>query len=249
MQKILAFSGKRNSGKNTLSNFLVGNFLYSAELVKNFNIDEAGKLQVETHDGNIGFFPIDVRSGPVFDYLKEQVFPWIRPFAFADPMKRHAIDFFGLPEELVYGGQDEKNTPTEYTWQQFYNLIGVDSPNTAFMTIRDILKFVGTEMYRDRFDKNFWVKRFLKDVERSDTELATATDTRFPNEVFGVKEAGGKVIRLTKTTFHDEHESETSLDPDKFDWDNFDAVLDNQNLTMEQTFEALIDILSGWGWY
>jgi hypothetical protein len=57
-------------------------------------------------------------------------------------------------------------------------------------------------------------------------------DVRFPNEVEAVKRAGGIVIRLTRDIFASSSDSESALDQNKYDWTNFDIVLDNSNMSL-----------------
>ena len=42
-----------------------------------------------------------------------------------------------------------------------------------------------------------------------------------------IKQAGGKVIRLTREFKEDAHSSECALDKHSYDWNNFDFIIDN----------------------
>jgi hypothetical protein len=78
--------------------------------------------------------------------------------------------------------------------------------------------------------------------------IALVTDCRFSNEVAGIQELGGKVIRLTRVVYpEDNHESETALDPENYDWRNFDYILDNQNLDLVQQKIMLLTVIHQWG--
>ena len=59
---------------------------------------------------------------------------------------------------------------------------------------------------------------------------------------------GAKVVRLTKGRVKDDHKSETELDESNFDWNKFDLVLDNKNMTIKESNEALLNKLNEWGW-
>jgi len=93
-----------------------------------------------------------------------------------------------------------------------------------------------------------WVDSSLRRVVQDQPQLALFTDCRFPNEVEGVQAAGGKVIRFTREPFSetDTHSSETSLDRDVYDWDNFDYVIDNADMSIAEQNEAFYNVLSGW---
>ena len=74
--------------------------------------------------------------------------------------------------------------------------------------------------------------------------MALVGDCRFPDEVEAVQQAGGKVIRLTRSLHEDSHVSETALDTHE----GFDAVIDNQDMTIEEQSKALLNTLGEWGW-
>ncbi len=64
----------------------------------------------------------------------------------------------------------------------------------------------------------------------------------------GIQAVGGKVIRFTRNPFpEDAHPSETALDEDKFDHKQFDAILDNRFMTIDEQNNALYAILKDWG--
>ena len=78
----------------------------------------------------------------------------------------------------------------------------------------------------------------------SGTELAIVPDIRFPNEVKAIQKAGGKVIRLTRSPYEDSHASETSLD----NYKEFDHVINNKDMTIDETNMELLKVLREWGW-
>jgi hypothetical protein len=94
------------------------------------------------------------------------------------------------------------------------------------MTSRELLQYFGTDIMRQMYT-NIWVDHAINTIEREQSELAILADVRFPNEVEAVKKAGGKVIRLTRECKNDEHSSECALDEDRYDWKNFDFIVDN----------------------
>lgn len=71
--------------------------------------------------------------------------------------------------------------------------------------VRKLLQIVGTNLFREQIDKDFWVKRILKVItdrelnERvsSHTHHIVITDVRFVNEGVLIKELGGLVIRIS----------------------------------------------------
>ena len=95
-------------------------------------------------------------------------------------------------------------------------------------------------MYSD-----IWINRTLKDIAQEESKFSIISDARFENEIEAVQKAGGKVIRLTRSLKgKDIHKSELSLD----NYNGFDAIIDNQNMTIEESCQELTKILEEWGW-
>ena len=59
-----------------------------------------------------------------------------------------------------------------------------------------------------------------------------------------VQKAGGKVIRLTRDPFEDEHASENALN----EYDGFDCVIDNSSMSIDESNKLLLNTLKEWGW-
>lgn len=263
--KILAFSGKLGSGKTSATNYLHSlAFMYSLGLTNEAFVNEAGKLVVADSNGDFHEANLDSKDPEVTSFLAEQVWPFIKKYSCADPLKQICIDVLGLDENLVYGSQEDKNTVTHLKWEDMPSKLvcknktnkkssiaeQIDEPElkSGYMTIREVLEYVGTEIFR-RIDNNCWAKALVKTIKRDKSAFAIIDDVRFSNELFAVQQAGGKVVRLTLTTDESKlntHISNTALDGHE---DKFDAVIDNQNLSMEDSFRELIMLLMKWGWF
>jgi hypothetical protein len=116
------------------------------------------------------------------------------------------------------------------------------------MTAREVMQFVGTDIFRNIYS-NVWVDATIRKIQEETPELALICDCRFPNEVSGIQDAGGKVIRLTRNSGSDDcHSSETALDEANYDWSNFDAVIDNAGMSLAEQNKAVYDLLAEWGW-
>lgn len=117
------------------------------------------------------------------------------------------------------------------------------------MTVRAMLQTLGTEVFRALWEP-VWLNAFRHRIPKEAEEGKTVVlcgDVRFPNEVALIKELGGNIIRLTRDPNNgaDQHESETALD----DYDGFDAFIDNEGLSVEQTNRMVWDtIFKGEGW-
>lgn len=139
--------------------------------------------------------------------------------AFADAVKRVAMDVYGLSWDQCYGNGPEKEA-VEPRWG---------------LSPRVIMQRIGTEVGRN-IHADTWVKHTLDNIQaaangqvytwRDDftqgfTRLGLVrtrwviTDVRFPNEAEAIRSAGGqiwKVVRPSLGVPTDEHPSETSVD-------------------------------------
>lgn len=220
-----------------------------------------------------GVFDINRNDPAFIGWMAENVWPFLKQYSFADALKQNVcIDVLGLTYEQCYGSDKDKNSPTHLRWEDMPGVSTDPGVLTAFsdevktvrgrlgqyykivrnsivyhepgpMTAREVLQFVGTEIFRKMYG-NVWVDATLRKVQAEGPAIAVISDCRFPNEVEGVRRVGGKVVRFTRTPFpEDSHFSETALDPDNFDWSNFDAVIDNSDMTLRQKHEAFVSAL------
>lgn len=264
-QKILAISGRKSSGKNTACNFIHSLALVFFKCTPSARIDqETGELIVLVEEGQEGVLNLNSRDPEFVDYMGQHVWPFIKKFSFADPFKQLCIDCFGLTEEQVYGTDEQKNSLTHLRWEDMpipaprdvktgERVVGkkVTLPlptKTGFMTAREFMQYIGSEIGREIYE-DVWANATLKKIKESLTGIAVVDDCRFPNEVAKVQQDGGKVIRLTRKVYEDDvHTSETELDPENFDQSKFDKVIDNQNMSIEETCEAIYRALVEFGW-
>jgi len=145
--------------------------------------------------------------------------------AFARTLKEACKNIFGFDDDQVDG--DRKEVVDEY-WGY---------------TPRYALQTVGTELFRNHFDKDIWLKslkrKILKELEKNPEANFVITDVRFDNEANMIKELGGTMIRVTRKSANtrvDLHESETLIEKLPVDYD-----LTNDG-TIEELFEQVKQI-------
>ena len=247
MTQILAFSAKKQGGKTTASNFLFGVALMQLEQIDHFSMSETGKLVVPAAGGK--YMELDLASTPralhpqMMDFMRNNVWPAIKTYNFADPLKDYCIRLFGLTWEQCYGTDEDKNTPTTLKWE---NMPIKVKNKSGFMSAREVLQYWGTEVMRS-IDDDIWVKSTLRQIESESPQIALIGDARFPNEVEGIQKAGGKVLRLTRNSEStDKHKSETALDKEKFDWEKFDAILDNSVCSIPDQCNQIMEKMIEW---
>ena len=256
--KILGLSGKKQSGKNTSVNYLFGleltcgtyNFKGQVIDVESFRIDEKGKLLVPVeHEGVIKESMLDLENptDTLREFLALNIAPFLKCYSFADKLKQMCIHIFGLEYSQCYGSDDDKNTFTLYSWKAMPKELQrkfwgkADSSPDRNITAREFLQLIGTQVFR-WIHGDVWVESCIRQITIEQPELAIIPDVRFPNEVYGLQKAGGKVIRLTRHVKEDSHESETALD----DFTDWDAVIDNQNMTITEQNNEVFRVLKEW---
>lgn len=137
--------------------------------------------------------------------------------ALADPIKRYCMDAFGWSEETLWGSSELREVP---------------DPRAAGLTPRKALQLLGTEWGRELYE-NVWVDKALVAsagvmkgfgyaratglVPRLTGSGGVAVgrsvfipDVRFRNEVDAISAAGGKVVRVHRSSCvkNDMHASE-----------------------------------------
>tara|TARA_R110002020_G_scaffold194354_10_gene395173 strand:+ start:19233 stop:20069 length:837 start_codon:yes stop_codon:yes gene_type:complete len=248
MTRILAFAGAKQSGKNTCCSFLHGYQMRSHRIIKDFSISDKGELVVGTVgqdvDGN------DTENKGVLDVTRDDMefagwaaynmWPFIKHYAFASTLKELAIGLFGLTKEQCYGTDAQKNT---LTWMRWENMPAYDGDREGRMSAREFLQYFGTDVCRYIYN-DIWTDRTISELSREEPLIAIISDCRFPNEVNAIKQAGGKIIHLTRSPYEDSHSSENALK----DFDDYDAVIDTENLDIHSSCVELINILEEWGW-
>lgn len=232
MVKIIGISGRKQSGKNTVANFINGDILKSMKMIQDFRLNTSGALEIKTSNssGSVdwGIFDILRKDLEFVDYAEKNLWPYTKVYHFADYLKKISMELFNLTEKQVYGTDEDKNTETSYG-----------------MTAREFLQYFGTDVMR-KIKDDIWVESTIKSILREQPLIAIIPDVRFPNEVNAIHDAGGKVIRLTRNVYNSDHGCESALDEDKFDWNNFDYVIDNQNGTIEELCKNINELNMLW---
>lgn len=152
-------------------------------------------------------------------------------YSFADPLKQDiCINILGLTYDQCYGSDDDKNTMTDLRWD------GVQ------LTAREAMEIIGTKIFRV-LKTNVWADATINKIKKENVDLAIISDCRFPNEVEAVKNSGGINIRLDLDPFHSNSISENSLDQDVYDWSNFDIIIKNSKMTIEEKNKEILRFL------
>lgn len=246
MVKILGISGKKQSGKNTVANYINGCVLKDKGLIQDFIIDNNGQLNIlTTNHGGVsgwGIFDVTRKDNAFCEYAHINLWPDVKVYHFADSLKEISMSLFGLSYEQVYGTDAQKNTKIGIMWEDMPENV---EHNQGEMTSREFLQHFGTNVIR-KIKNEAWVDATINRIMEEKTQLAIIPDVRFPNEVKAIHEAGGKVVRLTRNIANSHHKCECALDKDVFNWDHFDNIIDNNELSIKDLSYLLSTLTHIW---
>jgi hypothetical protein len=110
----------------------------------------------------------------------------------------------------------------------------IKKPRSGVMTAREVMQVVGTNIFRRFFSERVWVDATFRLIQSQKPTVALIADCRFKSEVDAVVNAGGYVIRPTRTVCPDDlHQSEIDLDDYPFEkLGERVLTIDNQNCSM-----------------
>ena len=91
--------------------------------------------------------------------------------AFADELRLH----LSLLDPVV-------STTSGMRWNTAIDAVGYDRARAAYPEMRRLMQVYGTEVIRDRVDKQFWASKLVSKIEADEAQVHLITDTRFKNE-------------------------------------------------------------------
>jgi hypothetical protein len=280
MTNIIAFAGKKQSGKSTCANFLHGYQMRSQGIISDFGLSKEGKLLVQTEemksekevDQKLALIDVNRKDYEFAEWAAYSMWPFIKNYSFAEPLKQLALNLFNIPEECMYGTDEQKNQLQEHlrwenmpgvcTNEKFFKFmqskmehdLAEDEEDAGYkliyhaagpMTAREFLQFLGTDVMRKMYEP-IWVKYCIDNIQSEESLIATIDDVRFLNELEAVQKVGGKVIYLDRNNdSKDGHSSENELCNNL---DKFDAVIDNSDLSILDTSMEVMKLIEEWGW-
>ncbi len=118
-------------------------------------------------------------------------------------------------------------------------------------TIGETLQLIGTDLFRDNYDIDIWVKSFFNsslNEKLNDGKIIVIPDVRFKNEADYILDNGGYLIRLEgdpmkirENSLRDlTHKSEIDLD----NYSKFDKIIYNNNKDIEYLKKVVIDLIN-----
>lgn len=166
------------------------------------------------------------------EYKTSEKFLTVEEIAFATPIKNFCHEVFGIPI-VDMETQEGKQKLTHIRWSDIafdiaddngkrsedLNHICFPRASTTFITIRELLQIIGTDLFRRRFYDPIWTKAaFLKPTKAS---VVIITDCRFRNEIEEAKKHNAILLRIENPNVKSDgtHQSEIDLDDYPFSKD------------------------------
>lgn len=138
-------------------------------------------------------------------------------FAYADPLKESMMSMMGGTYENYHGSEAQKQQAMHELWIERYG--------EMFATYRSGMQFVGTDMFRDKICRLWWVDcnevKLLNTIQKCDASklIVVVPDLRFDNEAEHIKTLGGVIVHVVRKDqiTEDKHRSESGIDPKYID--------------------------------
>lgn len=219
---IIGVSGKIKSGKDTIALLMQLHFYNENEMIV-FRDRQRALLDVSEAMDKAGY--LNDASGwkiKKFAYKLKLIISMLTGIPIDDLEKAEVKDS-KLGEEwayLIYYSLENNITKrvNPHRWKDF-------EPNrTKNYTVRELLQYLGTELFRNQLHENVWLNALFADYNEKSKWIIT--DVRFVNEAEAIKKRGGLLIRVNNPEYKPykgEHESETQLD----DYKGFDVIVNN----------------------
>lgn len=159
MKKVLLFSGKMSSGKNQFADYI-------KEIYESKGLGVISDL-----------FAADLKEWSKNDFkgLSDVLNNLSSELQFAIKVLSENRKSYGIPDDGV----------TDKLKQIASKLIIKDENWFEKKTdiTRTLLQTYGTQIFRERVDTDFWMKRTKQRIEEYNTDIVLITDVRFPNEI------------------------------------------------------------------
>ena len=160
------------------------------------------------------------------DFLVDQY--GFKKIALADPIKRLVKDIFALDDHTVYD-RVARERPLD-RWVGW--------------TVRRLLQFIGTELFREKIDDAIWVKSLWYKIQDDKENNHVIADVRFPNELKYFKDNASQGQFLSLKVIRPGYEGNVGMEghaSEAYDLDS-DRELINDG-TIKDLYNKVVEIL------
>jgi len=224
---ILGISGKKQSGKSSLSSFIKKTY--------DTGLDNEDEIAIVSFADELKTLLIRLLG------LKEtQCYG-------SDEEKNSFVNYFwdNLPDNIreMYFN---KVITTESESSGHIERYTKNELRSGPMTARELMQVFGTDIMRNMFDSNVWINATFRAIESLPQKIIIIQDVRFKTEIQKIiSYTNGYIIRLFRSVENDVHFSETQLDDFDFSLLGFRCLLlDNTNLNINEKNDRAVDYLN-----
>lgn len=245
MTKILAFTGRKQSGKSSGAKFVLGQLMLQYGIfdgIVGFSMNDTGDLLFENEEGeHIGPFDVTSKDHEYMNWCAANLWPTVRIFSFAENLKWSLVHIFGLHPGDVFGTDEDKNKKTHIKWNNVRKFL---APHTVkklkeedkmddFLTIRQLLELFGTDICRE-LDEDCWINATFKTIRDCGSKYVIIDDCRANNEAARIKEMGGIIIECKSPEVEGSHKIESGIKSQYIDFsvDKDTMTIDEKNLAI-----------------
>ena len=249
-QRVIGLAGRKGSGKDASARFIAGINLVTHGYIEEFKSMKNGDLEI---------------GGVKYKDLNSIAPEFVKIYHFADYLKEICEKVLGVSYRIlhVYKASNThlkwENMPGVITNKDLYNSltkfcekkvelfgnnysIPIMYHSPGYMTGRDIMQFLGTEIFR-RMHQNCWIECLRKRILEDSPKIAIVADCRFINELNIIKGLSGICVNLTRGSTEDDHSSEI----DFLSYDKWDCIIDNRQCEdirclNKMLYENLLDL-------
>ena len=138
--------------------------------------------------------------------------------AFADRVKDALHVIFGVPKNLLYGSDSDKQKLSPVRWAELHGLTRPHKDHPEYLSVRELLQIFATEICREKIP-GIWYQY----LQIPPQEKIVVSDLRFENEAQFLRSKGAIFIKVKRPQAQGSaHASELGL-PDS----DMDHIIDN----------------------
>jgi hypothetical protein len=152
-----------------------------------------------------------------------------RHINFADPLREVVNLVYGVPFDLMLDPVLKEEKLDIY----------------PFMSPRELLQKVGTELFREGIHKDTWIEAFGR--RAAQFSHVVCSDCRFPNEADAIRSMKGMIIKVINPNLErgdeaSQHPSETGVDLIVADWSVENNPRTNTPLQLQRTICDIVGV-------
>lgn len=240
MTKILGIAGTSRAGKSTLADFFVGYKMCRMGITEEFQVKDSllvkGDIIVNGEYKGSQLDEFDHRNltkdRDFEDWLRQYLYPEIKVYSLAQPLKDTCMSLFGLTLEQCYGLQ--KDSPTKVTRSNLRKFTEVpDGPE--YLSAREVMVYFGSGVLKG-ISETCFIDALLKRIDEDQPKYAIIDDIRQKNEEEMVHKLGGQIIKLTRG-------ENLGLAEASFNSIECELLIDNKEMSMREKCEAVMEFM------